>query len=312
MNILSVNSVSRKFGNEIAVDNISFNIKKGEIYGLIGPNGAGKTTLINMITGILKPDVGEIKIGEYEISKDPNKAKKLLGLAPQELALIEAVSAIDNLEYFASLYGLTGKYKNERINEALDLSGLREKNKKKVKTYSGGMKRRLNMAIAVLHEPELLILDEPTVGIDAQSRNHIFEFIRRMNSEKNMAVLYTSHYMEEVEQLCKNILIMDLGKEVAKGDKEEIKSMISDGNNIVLNIINADNKLLDIASTTPGVLNAELNLNELKIVIEKSKFVLSPLIIKMEKEGYVIRDYKLDEPSLEELFLSITGKNLRD
>lgn len=312
MNILSVDSVSRKFGKEIAVDNISFNIKKGEMFGLIGPNGAGKTTLINMITGILKPDVGEVYIGDYSIKKDPIQAKRLLGLVPQELGLLENVNAVDNLEFFASLYGISGKLKNERIKKALEIGGLQDTKKKKVSSYSGGMKRRLNLAIALLHEPELLILDEPTVGIDAQSRNHIFDFIRQINRENNTTILYTSHYMEEVEHLCKNILIMDLGREVAKGDKNEIKSMISDGNQLVLEILNPDEKILECINGVGGVKEAELNINELKVKIDKKSFSLSPLIYAIEHSGYLIREYKLDEPTLEELFLSVTGKNLRD
>lgn len=312
MNILSVDSLSRRFGKRIVVDNISLNIKKGSIYGLLGPNGAGKTTLINMVTGLLKPDTGSIKIGDFYIEKNPIEAKRLMGLVPQEIGLIEEVSAIDNLDIFASLYGISGSKKNQMIKTALELSGLEDKKKQKIKTYSGGMKRRLNLGVAIMHEPELLILDEPTVGVDAQSRNHIFNFIKEINRNKNTTILYISHYMEEVEHLCKNILIMDLGREVAKGDSEEIKSMIADGNLLVLEILNPDDGIIDYVKTIKGIKNAILVDNELKLEIDKEVFLTSTLISAMEKAGYIIKGYRVDEPTLEEVFLSITGKKLRD
>lgn len=312
MNILSIDSLSRRFGKQVVVDNISFNIKRGSIYGLLGPNGAGKTTLINMVTGILKPDTGTIKIADYDIEKNPIEAKRHMGLVPQEIGLLEEVSAIDNLDIFASLYGISGSKKNQMMKSALELSGLEDKKKQKVKTYSGGMKRRLNLAVAVMHEPELLILDEPTVGVDAQSRNHIFNFIKEINRTKNTTILYISHYMEEVEHLCKNILIMDLGKEVAKGNSNEIKSMIADGNIIALEILNPNSDTLDYVKTIRGVKNAVISENELKIEIDKDVFTTAAFILEIEKAGYIIKGYRVDEPTLEEVFLSITGKRLRD
>src|SRR5690554_4877345 len=183
MNIIEVKNISKKFEDKVVLDNISFHIEKGDIFGLIGPNGAGKSTLINIMTGLLDANNGSITIGGFDIKKEALKAKEFFGLVPQELALIESVSAYDNLEFFGSLYGLKGKILKEKVNYALDITGLSEKKKEKVKKFSGGMKRRLNLAAAIMHQPRILILDEPTVGIDPQSRNHIFEFIKGINKE---------------------------------------------------------------------------------------------------------------------------------
>mgnify|MGYP001488410417 FL=1 len=183
MNIIEVQNVSKKFDEKIVLDNISFVVEEGDIFGLIGPNGAGKTTLINIITGLLDANNGTVLIGGYDIKKDTLKAKEFFGLVPQELVLIETVSAYDNLEFFGSLYGLKGKLLKERINYALEVTGLTENKKVKVKKFSGGMKRRLNLAAAIMHNPKILILDEPTVGIDPQSRNNIFAFIIKINKK---------------------------------------------------------------------------------------------------------------------------------
>lgn len=194
MDIVKVNNITKRFNDKLALDNISFSVKEGEIFGLIGPNGAGKSTLINIITNLMLPNSGSIQINGLDLSKDYIKAKSIIGLVPQELALIEALTPFDNLEYFGAFYGLKGKLLQERINEALEVIGLTEVKKKKVKKLSGGMQRRLNIGIALLNHPKILILDEPTVGVDPQSRNHIFNFIKDISKKQKTTVIYTSHY----------------------------------------------------------------------------------------------------------------------
>ena len=225
---------------------------------------------------------------------------------------METVSAYDNLEFFGSLYGLKGKLLKERINYALDITGLTEKRKDKVKKFSGGMKRRLNLAAAIMHEPKILILDEPTVGIDPQSRNHIFEFIKGINKEKNTTILYTSHYMEEVEYLCNNIFIIDEGKEIAYGSKKTVKSMISNNNKVNLRIDNINKDLINNIKLISGVVDCENSHDEINLLVEGNSFKLEPLLKVLESNKSAIKSINVDEPNLEEVFLALTGKKLRD
>lgn len=312
MNIIEVNNINKKFDDRIVLDNISFIVEEGDIFGLIGPNGAGKSTLINIMTGLLDANNGNITIGGFDVKKNPIKAKEFLGLVPQELALMETISAYDNLEFFGSLYGLKGRLLKERINYALNITGLTEKRKDKVKKFSGGMKRRLNLAAAIMHEPKILILDEPTVGIDPQSRNHIFEFIKGVNKEKNTTVIYTSHYMEEVEYLCNNIFIIDEGREIAYGAKKTVKSMISNNNKVNLRVDNLNKDLLSNIKLIIGVLNCEASHDEINLLVEEDKFRLEPLLKILETNNSTIKSINVDEPNLEEVFLALTGKKLRD
>ncbi|MDU5080682.1 export ABC transporter ATP-binding protein [Tissierella sp. P1] len=312
MNIIEVKNISKKFDDKLVLDNISFSVETGDIFGLIGPNGAGKSTLINIMTGLLDANKGSITIGGFDIKKESIKAKEFLGLVPQELALMETVSAYDNLEFFGSLYGLKGKLLKERINYALDITGLTEKRKDKVKKFSGGMKRRLNLAAAIMHEPKILILDEPTVGIDPQSRNHIFEFIKGINKEKNTTILYTSHYMEEVEYLCNNIFIIDEGKEIAYGSKKTVKSMISNNNKVNLRIDNINKDLINNIKLISGVVDCENSHDEINLLVEGNSFKLEPLLKVLESNKSAIKSINVDEPNLEEVFLALTGKKLRD
>lgn len=312
MNIIEVNNINKKFDDRIVLDNISFIVEEGDIFGLIGPNGAGKSTLINIMTGLLDANNGNITIGGFDVKKNPIKAKEFLGLVPQELALMESISAYDNLEFFGSLYGLKGKLLKERINYALELTGLSDKRKDKVKKFSGGMKRRLNLAAAIMHEPKILILDEPTVGIDPQSRNHIFEFIKNVNKEKNTTIIYTSHYMEEVEYLCNNIFIIDEGKEIAYGTKKTVKSMISNNNKVSLKVENINKDLISSIKDLNGIIDCSDSHDEINLLVEGDKFRLEPLLKILETNNSTIKSINVDEPNLEEVFLALTGKKLRD
>lgn len=311
MSFIEIKNVTKRFDDKLVLDNISFEVEKGEIFGLIGPNGAGKSTLINIMTGILKSNEGEVLIGGYNLKKDPLKVKQLIGIVPQELAIMENVSAYDNLEFFGSLYGLSGKLLRERINEALEITGLSDKKKEKIKKFSGGMKRRLNIAAAIMHHPEVLIMDEPTVGIDPQSRNHIFEFTKNICSERNTTVIYTSHYMEEVEDLCKDIFIIDLGREVAYGTKEEIKRIGGHSNKVILDLPDYNGKLILQLKNISKVIDVVEDDGKLNLLVEDN-IKLNEILRVVEDMKFKIKGISYEELSLEEVFLSLTGKNLRD
>ena len=312
MKILEVKDVSKKYGKKQVLSGVSFDIEEGDIFGLIGPNGAGKSTLINIITGILDPLNGEVLIGGHSIKKKPIEAKKLIGLVPQELALSEDISAIDNLNFFASLYGLSGKKLKEAVNEALEVAGLTEKKKEKVKKFSGGMKRRLNLAAAIMHKPRLLILDEPTVGIDPQSRNNIFEYLRKVNSQDKTTILYTSHYMEEVEELCKNIFVIDEGREIAYGTLNSVKEKANGTVTIEIKADKINEDIIEKISLLDGALNVEKEANTLNILYERNKVNLDGLIKILQTSGAVIKAIQINELNLGEVFLQLTGKKLRE
>lgn len=311
MDIVRVNNITKRFNDKLALDNISFSVKEGEIFGLIGPNGAGKSTLINIITNLMLPNSGNIQINGLDMSKDYIKAKSIIGLVPQELALIETLTPFDNLEYFGAYYGLKGKLLQERIAKALEVTGLTDVKKKKVKKLSGGMQRRLNIGIALLNHPKILILDEPTVGVDPQSRNHIFNFIKNLSEKQKTTVIYTSHYMEEVEHLCSKIFIMDEGKEITFGDNDYLKSLVSTNTKLIMEIKNINAQLIFDLKNTKGVISIFENNSLLELDIDK-KLQLTDVLSVVDKNNSKITRISYEEPSLEDVFLNLTGKNLRD
>lgn len=312
MSILKVENISKKFDEKLVLDNISFNIKKGDIFGLIGPNGAGKSTLINIITGLIDSNVGSISIGDFDIKKSPIMAKKLIGLVPQEIALFENLSAYDNLEFFGALYGIKRKDLKGKIDEVLEIIGLSNKKGEKVKKFSGGMKRRVNLAAAIMHNPEILILDEPTVGIDPQSRNHIFEYIKKINKERETTIIYTSHYMEEIDYLCNDVFILDEGREVAYGTKSSVKRMISTDNKIHIETYNTDEDLIFSIQELNGVKDVDINYRDINLLVEENEFSIKNILDIFEKHSINIKSINVIEANLEEVFLALTGKNLRD
>ncbi|ENZ03501.1 hypothetical protein HMPREF1092_00688 [Clostridium thermobutyricum] len=311
MSIVKIKNVTKRFDDKLVLDNISFEVYEGEIFGFIGPNGAGKSTLINIITSLLSPDSGEIKICGYDIVNESIRAKENIGYVPQDLALLEGLTAFDNLEFFGALYGLKGKLLKERINEALEISGLTEKKKEKVKKFSGGMKRRLNIAIGILNHPKVLILDEPTVGIDPQSRNHIFTFIKRISKEWGTTVIYTSHYMEEVEELCNRVFIIDLGQEIAYGTKNEIKNSVSSNNKISIELEKVSGEVILDLREIKGILNVLDKENEIILTIDKD-FKIGNALSVLENRNIDIKKISYEEVKLEDIFLTLTGKSLRD
>lgn len=311
MGIIEVKNITKRFNDKLVLDNVSYEVNQGEIFGFIGPNGAGKSTLINIMTSLLTPDSGTIKICGYDILKEPIKAKECIGYVPQDISLIEELTAYDNLEFFGALYGLKGKELKERINEALEVTGLVEKKKEKVKKFSGGMKRRLNIAAAIMHHPKVLIMDEPTVGVDPQSRNHIFNFTKNICKEWGTTVIYTSHYMEEVEELCKRVFIIDLGKEVAYGNEDEIKSSVFPNNKVTIEAKDISAELILNIGKVKGVLNVKDKEETITLTID-SNFRLHNVLTIIEQYDINIRKISYEEAKLEDVFLALTGKKLRD
>jgi ABC-2 type transport system ATP-binding protein len=311
MNKVEIKNVTKRFNDKLVLDNITFNIGVGDVFGLLGPNGAGKSTLINIIIGLVKPDNGDVLVGGCSIKKEPIRVKEQIGFVPQEIALFEAMNAKENLEYWGGLYGLRRALLKERIEEAVTIAGLKDQLKKKVKDYSGGMKRRLNIAAAMMHHPEILIMDEPTVGVDPQSRNHIFEVVKNMNKNYNTTIIYTSHYMEEVEQLCSNIFILDTGKEVAFGNKEQLKRMVQDDKVLRVNAVGDLNGLMFDLKKNNKIRAVEKEEDGLKI-ITSADFNLNEVLNAVQTFDLKVRNIGIEEPSLEEVFLTLTGKKLRD
>lgn len=311
MGIIQVQNVTKRFNDKLVLDNVSYEVQEGEIFGFIGPNGAGKSTLINIMTSLLVPDSGTIKICGYDILKEPIKAKECMGYVPQDIALMEELNAYDNLEFFGALYGLKGKELKKRIAEALKVTGLEDSRKQKVKKFSGGMKRRLNIAAAILHHPKVLILDEPTVGVDPQSRNHIFTFVKNICKEWGTTVIYTSHYMEEIEELCQRVFIIDLGKEVAYGEREDIKASVFPNNKVIIEAQGIKGEVLVSLKEIEGIIKVSDSENKISLTIN-SNFKLGNVLTYLEKSDINIKKISYEEAKLEDVFLSITGKTLRD
>ncbi|WP_404331550.1 ABC transporter ATP-binding protein [Mesobacillus maritimus] len=312
MELLTVKDLTKKFKNVEAVKSVTFSVRKGEAYGLLGPNGAGKTTTIQMVTGLFPPSTGTITVGGIDMIQAPKKAQGLIGIVPQEIALYQNMSAKENLKFWGRMYGLSGPVLKERVDEALDLIGLADRAKDKVSTFSGGMKRRVNIAAAILHRPELLIMDEPTVGIDPQSRTHILDTVRRLNNE-GMTVIYTSHYMEEVEYLCERIGIMDHGQFIAQGTISELRESIGDRSRIILLFSHEPNRQ-QVQLLLPDIHDEDIQWNEGKLTVfhKKPQEILSELVQQVTKAGAQVKAVEIVEPNLESVFLHLTGRSLRD
>ncbi|SHI43730.1 ABC-2 type transport system ATP-binding protein [Clostridium amylolyticum] len=311
MKILEVNNLTKRFGDKIAVDNLSFYVNEGEIFGLLGPNGAGKSTTINIIISLLKSSKGEINIFGKSLHKNELDIKKNIGVVPQSLAIYENLTAEENIRFFAGLYGLSGKNLKEAVDYALDFTGLTEVRKTRAKKFSGGMMRRLNIACAIAHKPKFIIMDEPTVGIDPQSRNHILRSVKLLQQE-GCTILYTSHYMEEVEVLCNRIVIMDHGKIIAEGSKDELISLVSDSQNLEIQIDNMENIDMEKLKSITGV--KSISVKEDNITINSSREInnLDKIIGFFTSQGVKIKNIDYKNINLEMVFLNLTGRNLRD
>lgn len=311
MNVLEVNNLTKKFHDFLAVDNISLSIRDGEIFGFLGPNGAGKSTTINMIAGLLRCNEGEIKILGKNSAKNSRFAKMNIGIVPQDLAIYEDMTAYENVKFFAGLYGLRGTELDQRVKEALEFVGLSDKQKDYPKSFSGGMKRRLNIACAIAHRPKLIIMDEPTVGIDPQSRNYILQSIRKLN-EMGCTIIYTSHYMEEVEEICTRIAIMDHGKVIAEGTKEQLITIITNSKEIWIEVKSNKNIEHQPIKEIIGIKSVKVEDNLIKINSEFEVNNLNKIIQHFINHDIEISSLEEKEPNLETVFLTLTGRNLRD
>ncbi|WP_251551172.1 ABC transporter ATP-binding protein [Neobacillus muris] len=307
MNVLEIQNLTKKFGDFIAVDNMSLSVAEGEIFGFLGTNGAGKSTTINMIAGLLRSNDGTIEI----LGKNSRFAKMNLGMVPQDLAIYEDMTAFENVKFFAGLYGLRGNLLKERVEEALEFVGLEDKHKSYPKSFSGGMKRRLNIACSIAHRPKLIIMDEPTVGIDPQSRNYILNSVRKLN-EMGCTIIYTSHYMEEVEEICTRVAIIDHGKIIAEGTKDQLKSIITNTKDIWIEVRSAEQLNLESVKEIHGVEAVQLEDNVLKINSDTGVNNLNKIIEHLINHQIEIRSCEEKAPNLETVFLTLTGRNLRD
>lgn len=311
MNILEIKNVTKKFGDFIAVDNMSLTVAEGEIFGFLGTNGAGKSTTINMISGLLRANSGEIKILGKDIHKHSRFAKKNIGIVPQDIAIYEDLTTYENVKFFAGLYGLRGTQLHEQVEEALEFVGLSDKHKSYPKSFSGGMKRRLNIACAIAHRPKLIIMDEPTVGIDPQSRNYILNSVKKLN-EMGCTIIYTSHYMEEVEEICSRIAIIDHGKIIAEGTKEQLKAIITNTKDVWIEIKPMETIDLNKIEAISGVKAVQMEENLMKVSSDVSVNNLNDIIQCLINDKVEIRSLKEQSPNLETVFLTLTGRSLRD
>lgn len=311
MEIIKITNLMKKYGSNIAVDNINLSINQGEIFGLLGPNGAGKSTTINSICGLLKINQGEILIDGISMKDDSLECKKRLGLVPQEIAIFDNLTARENVEFFGKLAGIKGALLKERVDEALEFVGLEGSGKKMPKAYSGGMKRRLNIACAIAHHPKVIILDEPTVGIDPQSRNHILESVRKLN-KIGSTIIYTTHYMEEAETLCSRIAIMDHGRLIADGTREELKKLVHEEEKIIIGGSDISFSALSEIKALKGVKDAQLKEGNLEIITSNTQLVLQDILFCLNKNDVRVKGIQITEPDLETVFLALTGRKLRD
>ncbi|MBI5404379.1 MAG: ABC transporter ATP-binding protein [Ignavibacteriae bacterium] len=305
--MIRIENITKRFKEITALDNVSLEINSGEFFGLLGPNGAGKSTLMNILAGYLDSDEGTVSFKDYPIRRDSMKFRKKIGLAPQALALYEDISAEANLKIFGSFYSLDKDILKASIEEKLYLVGLYERRKDLVKTFSGGMKRRLNLVAALLHSPKVLLCDEPTVGVDPQSRNAIFDFLEKINSE-GITVIYTTHYMEEAERLCKKIAIIDMGKIIAEGTQDELLKILPYKEEILISKSEKSETGLSMLEKL-GEVSDSGDKYEIKI---KGEIKMSDVFKTVEDAGIDYSSVSLHKPTLEELFLKLTGRRLRD
>ncbi len=311
MTLLEVKDVKKSYKSLMAVKGISFSVEKGEILGLLGPNGAGKSTTISMISTLMKPDEGSIHYCGQDIGVSPKAIRPHLGYVPQEIALYPMLSGKENLNFWGRTYGLKGKQLQKRVEAVSEIIGIKERLKDKVKTYSGGMKRRLNIGVALLHEPDLIIMDEPTVGIDPQSRKHILDTVLRLN-ESGKTVIYTSHYMEEVEYLCNRICIMDQGQIIAVGTKAALVDDFVESQEIHLVPEVISDEIIETIGKIDTVISVTLVEDTLVIQSEKDLEIFKKLIEVLGNFETHIQAINVHAPNLEKVFLNLTGRELRD
>jgi ABC-2 type transport system ATP-binding protein len=311
MSIIEIRDLVKRYEERVAVNEVSFTVEEGEIFGLLGPNGAGKTTTLSILSTLLAPDGGQVTVGGYDVSRETSRVKPLIGYVPQELALFPTLSAQDNLAFFGRIYLLSGPALKERIAAVLDVVGLSDRAGDAVKTFSGGMKRRLNIAVGLIHEPRILFLDEPTVGVDPQSRNFIFEHVERLKAD-GMTVLYTTHYMEEAERLCDRVAIMDEADVLALETPRNLIRLLGGGVIYAGLGGGAAGTLQPAIGALPQVSGASLQDDRIKLETREASGALLELIELCHRSDVPILSLEVLEPNLESVFLHLTGKRLRD
>lgn len=311
--ILNARELSKNYKDVQAVDRVSFEIRKGEIFSLLGPNGAGKTTTISMLSTLLTPSSGDAVIAGHSILREPMAVRKVIGIVPQDIALYSELSAEENLLFWGHMYNLEGRELRERIAAVLQRIGLAEQAKRRLSTFSGGMKRRVNIAAGLLHRPSLLFMDEPTVGIDPQSRRAILDMVKDLNAE-GMSILYTTHYMEEAQELSHRVGIIDRGKLIALGTQEELRQQVGENDTLTFTLDQQDDMevLLEALRKLPGTLQASANEGRLSIITSSAEKNLAAMVTTVSEAGGHIRNVDVHAPNLETVFLHLTGRALRD
>ena len=308
--MLQIEHLSKTFDTIKAVDDISFEVTEGEIFGFLGPNGAGKTTTISIIAGLLKPDSGKIHINSLDLDGDLKKIKRLMGVVPQEMAFYEELTAKENLLFWGKLYGVRKKELDERVQYYLEKTGLLGRENDALKKYSGGMKRRINLIIGLIHEPKLLLLDEPTIGIDVQTKLNIYEIIKEASSN-GTTILYTTHNLQEAEELCHRIAVLDLGKILALGTLDELIQIVGEKDIVIISGKFSIDKARTIISEFQQATVLSIEEGKLVLSLEASKNI-STLLEEFFKKGITIDDVSIKQPNLESVFLKLTGKELRE
>lgn len=310
--MLELVNLSKRYKDVYAVKNLNMYIERGEIVGLLGPNGAGKSSAISMLSTLIEPTEGEVLFEKKSVLQNPNPLRAVTGVVPQEIALYESLTAEENLYFFGRIYQLSRQTLRQKIEEVLEIIGLTDRKKDVVKKFSGGMKRRLNIGVALLHEPEILIMDEPTVGIDPQSRNYILETVKRLNQERGMTILYTSHYMEEVEYLCDRIYIMDQGHVIAVGTKQEIKDLLSSEQAVHIEAEMLNELFTTALKEEPTIKEVLIDEQTVTIIVPEEMNIFQ-LVTRLADEANVsLKSVHIKSPTLEDVFLHLTGRALRD
>jgi ABC-2 type transport system ATP-binding protein len=308
---IQVKDLHKNFDKIQAVNGVDFTIEKGEIFSLLGPNGAGKSTTISILAGLLKPSQGEAFVMGHSVTQALDEAKKHVGYVPQDIALYEDLTARENLTFWGKMYGLRGRDLQQRVDEILEIIGLTDRQNDQVGKYSGGMKRRINIGVALLHKPDIVFMDEPTVGIDPQSRRNILDSVKALN-QRGMTVLYTTHYMEEAQELSNHIAIIDLGKVIAIGTHQELVKIVGELDRIELGISTASKAVMADWRATAGVKEASAENGQVTLLVDDSNVVLPRLFDAANQVGTRITSVEIFEPNLETVFLHLTGRALRD
>jgi ABC-2 type transport system ATP-binding protein len=311
--ILEVHDLVKKYGDLAAVAGVSFDIQEGEVFSLLGPNGAGKTTTISILSTLFRPTSGDALVDGHSVVREPMEVRRLIGVVPQDLAIYDELTARENLAFWGQMYGLGGRALSTRIDEVLEQIGLTDKANKRVRTYSGGMKRRVNIGVGLLHKPRLLFMDEPTVGIDPQSRRAILDSVLELNRQ-GTTVLYTTHYMEEAQELSDRVGIIDHGELIALGTQAELTHQVGENDVLILHVGEGEDTagLAESVLGLPGVLRSQATGGSVTLLAREAEEILAPAVIRANEMGIKVHTVSIQEPNLEAVFLHLTGRALRD